>query len=120
MQYQEIQKIAKRLRKNQTPSEYRLWQILRAKRLNEIKFLRQHPILYENNRNDYFFFIPDFYCARYKLVIELDGKIHEYKKKRDQHRELILKDKGLKVLRIKNEELNDMDKVRMKILNLCQ
>ena len=120
MQYQEILKIARRLRKNQTPSEYRLWQVLRAKRLNGIKFLRQHPIIYENNRNDYFFFVADFYCARFKLVIELDGKIHNYQKERDQHRELILKDRGLKMLRIKNEELNDMEKVKRKILEMCQ
>ena len=120
MQYQEILKIARRLRRNQTSAEYRLWQVLRAKKLNGIKFVRQHPIIYENNRNDYYFFIPDFYCASYKLVIELDGKIHEFQRAHDQHRELILKDRGLKVLRIKNEELNDMEKVKRKILNMCQ
>ena len=120
MQYQEILKIARRLRRNQTPSEYRLWHVLRAKRLNGIKFLRQHPIIYENNRNDFFFFVADFYCAKYKLVIELDGKIHEFQKERDKDRELILRDRDLKVLRIKNEELNDMEKVKRMILDMCQ
>ena len=120
MQYQEILKRARRLRRNQTPSEYKLWQVLRAKRLNGIKFLRQHPFIYESNRNDYFFFVPDFYCARYKLVIELDGKIHEYQKEHDKDRELILKDRDLKVLRIKNEELNDIEKVKRKILDMCK
>ena len=103
MQYQEILKIVRRLRRNQTTAEKKLWQILRARRLNGIKFLRQHPILYENYFNDYFFFAPDFYCAKYKLVIEEDGKIHEYQKERDKWRELILKDRGLKVLRIKKK-----------------
>ena len=51
------------------------------------------------------FFIPDFYCAEKKLVIELDGKIHDFQKQKDQDREAILRDLGLNILRIKNDEI---------------
>jgi leucyl-tRNA synthetase len=57
------------------------------------------------------FFIPDFYCAELKLIIELDGKIHENNKEYDLERDLKLLNKGIYVVRIKNEELGDMDKI---------
>ncbi len=49
------------------------------------------------------------------LVIELDGPVHNHQKKRDRKRDLILQSKNLKVLRIDNEELIDIDKVLDKI-----
>ena len=61
------------------------------------------------------FFVPDFYCAQYKLAIEIDGKIHDYQVEQDKNREMILKDKGIKVLRIKNEEINNIEVVKGKI-----
>jgi very-short-patch-repair endonuclease len=65
------------LRKNQTPSEKILWNMLRRKNFFGYKFLRQHPIYYRINKNWVEFFIADFYCARLKLIIEVDGKIYE-------------------------------------------
>ncbi|MCX6257394.1 MAG: DUF559 domain-containing protein, partial [Bacteroidia bacterium] len=59
-----------------------------------------------------------FYCAERKLVIEVDGKVHKYQKEKDYRRDLLLKEKGLKVLRIKNEELVDIKKVINSILDL--
>ena len=55
------------LRKSMTPSEKKLWQFLKNKQLNRLRFRRQHPIN---------IFIADFYCHSAKLVVELDGEIH--------------------------------------------
>jgi len=115
MKYSEIKRIADKLRKNQTPEEKRLWERLRKHQINDRKFLRQHVIVYESVNNEHFFFIPDFYCAKEKLIIELDGKIHDYQIDRDRNRDEILKAKGLKILRIRNEELTDLEKVMKKI-----
>lgn len=77
--------------------------------------MRQHPIIYQVTKNGPDYFIPDFYCAEKKVVIELDGKIHDFQKDEDEFRENILKDQGLKILRIRNDELEDLTKVLRKI-----
>ncbi len=115
MKYPDIKARATELRKNQTPSEKLLWQNLRKHKLNGKKFLRQHPIIYESNKNEHFFFIPDFYCAQAKLAVELDGIIHERTIERDTHRDAILNSMGIRIVRINNEELMDMDSVLKKI-----
>ena len=74
-----IIELARELRKNSTPAEKLLWAELRNRKLNGVKFFRQHPLIYEEDRGRLHFFIPDFYSAEQKLVIELDGKIHEKK-----------------------------------------
>jgi very-short-patch-repair endonuclease len=70
-----IQKIlqARKLRKTQTPSERRLWQVLRNRKLLNFKFHRQYIVAG---------FILDFYCPVLKLGIEIDGKIHRLKENR--------------------------------------
>jgi very-short-patch-repair endonuclease len=115
MKYNEIKELVRKFRKEQTVEEQTLWQELRNRKLKGIKFLRQHAIIYENSNNDFFFFVPDFYCAAYKLAIELDGKIHDYQVEHDKNREMILKGKSIKILRIKNEELNNIENVKEKI-----
>ncbi len=116
MTKKDIIKLARELRKNQTPSEKILWSVLRNRRLDGKKFLRQHPLIYENrNDNNLSFFIPDFYCAEHKFIIELDGKIHDYQKEYDRQRTLIINDMGIRVLRIQNEELKDIERVKEKI-----
>lgn len=117
MKYIDIKKIARRLRNNPTPSEKLLWSYLKNKQLKGRKFLRQHPIIYENIGNELFCFIPDFYCKKENLVVEVDGGIHYYQKQRDQKRDLILKAIGLKVLRIDNNELLCIESVLEKICN---
>ncbi|TVQ87046.1 MAG: DUF559 domain-containing protein [Bacteroidetes bacterium] len=98
-----------------TPSEVLLWKNLKGKKLDGYKFLRQHPIFYQRNFTDLRFFVADFYCAEAKLVIELDGKIHDFQKQYDVWREEILKSKNLNVIQIKNDELKDQDSVIKKI-----
>ena len=88
---------AEELRNRMTPAEEVLWKLIH---INEwkLKFRRQHPI---SN------YVADFYCHKLKLVIELDGGIHEQEevKKYDQARETHLKEFGLTVLRFKNEQV---------------
>ena len=111
MNKEQIIRFARELRKNQTPAEKLLWANLRNRKLNGYKFLRQHPIPYLGYNNRHNYFIPDFYCAEKNLVIELDGKIHDFQKEYDQNREAVLNDLGIKVIRFRNEELEDMQKV---------
>jgi len=115
MTKEEIYKYARNLRKNQTPAEGLLWKYLRNRKLSGCKFLRQHPIAYRIFNSTTGYFIPDFYCIEKKLIIELDGKIHDFQKEYDQNREAILKDLDLKVIRFKNEELDEIKSVLSKI-----
>ena len=80
--------------------------MVRARKLFSLKFLRQHALTYEYYGKSKFL-IADFYCAEKKFVIELDGKIHERQKDYDEQRDYIMKKLGIKVLRIRNEELDD-------------
>jgi len=109
--YKGITLLGRDLRKNQTPSEKILWNILRRKNFSGYKFLRQHPIIYRINKNWVEFFIADFYCAKLKLIIKVDGKIHENSEDYDSERDLKLLNKGIYVIRIKNEELDDIKSV---------
>lgn len=106
---------ARQLRKEMTDSEKILWNELRGRKINGYKFLRQHPILYNGNLIRYYYFIADFYCAAKKVIIELDGPIHENNKEYDEYRDTILNDMNLNILRIKNEELSDIRNVIEKI-----
>ena len=115
MKYPEIKAFAAKLRKNATPAEKLLWKYLRNRQLDDRKFLRQHPIIYQNIKNNLDFFIPDFYCHEEKLVIELDGKIHLKTIERDKMRDNILSEFGLRVIRFKNEELEDLENVLERI-----
>jgi len=85
---------AKAMRRAPTETEQRLWQILRAKRLQGFKFKRQVPIGG---------FIADFACLKHKLIIEVDGSQHspEVDGRRDQW----LRSRGYRVLRIWNDEV---------------
>lgn len=88
---------AEELRKNMTSAESIIWKHVH---INEwrLKFRRQHPI---------FHYIVDFYCHQLRLVIEIDGGIHddETVKKKDAEREATLKSFGLTVMRLRNEEV---------------
>jgi molybdenum cofactor cytidylyltransferase len=62
--------------------------------------------------------VADFFCAEKKLVIELDGKVHDFQKDYDANRDSILNQLGLQVLRIKNEELSNVYSVLKRITSL--
>ena len=73
-----------------------MWEQLRNRRFNRLKFRRQHPI----DR-----FVVDFFCPEKALVIEIDGPIHNKTIAEDKEREEILTAHGLKVLRFPNENV---------------
>jgi very-short-patch-repair endonuclease len=120
MKYPEIKEIARNLRKNQTPEEKLLWNELRNKKLEGFRFIRQHPLYYEHDNNNHFFFVPDFYCAELSLIIELDGGVHLNQTERDERRDSILESKGFSILRVENDELKNLEEVRRKILTFIK
>jgi very-short-patch-repair endonuclease len=83
--------------------------------MNE-KFLRQHPIFFQDEGSRRFF-VADFYCAEKKLVIELDGGIHSQQRVYDQYRESIIQALGIDVLRVPNRMVEeDADRFLNKVL----
>ncbi len=106
---------ARQLRRNWTDEEKILWQKLRNRKFHGLKFLRQHPIVYDEISGKALFFVPDFYCAEKKALIEIDGKIHDYQQDYDERREDILKNMGLKILRFKNGEIGNIANVLKRI-----
>ena len=115
-----ITKIARRLRREATPTEKEMWMLVRNRKFYGYKILRQHPIVYEYEAKRTRFFVADFYCAASNLVIEIDGKIHDYSEEHDYNRDLICNELGLNVLRIKNEEFTNVALVKMKLLAAFQ
>jgi very-short-patch-repair endonuclease len=100
---------ARKLRKRMTPAEEKFWPCVRNRRFKGLKFRRQHPV----DR-----YIVDFICMEKKLVIEIDGGIHQKheQKEYDRQRTVDLEKYGLIVLRFTNEEiLNDVFKVLKEI-----
>jgi len=77
--HQTAKDLSRELRKSQTEAEKVFWENIRKNRLHGLKFYRQYPIFYEIN-NVESFIIADFYCFKKKTIIEIDGKIHRYKK----------------------------------------
>ena len=96
--------VARDLRKKQTSSEKILWDLLRNRRFHGLKFLRQHPILVEDDGRETFV-VPDFYCAERRVIIEVDGEIHNFRRKRDSRRRQLLEERGYRILRLTNEEV---------------
>lgn len=103
--YKTITELCRELRKRQTPSETKLWEVLRNRKLDGNKFLRQHPLVYADIQGRKFFFIADFYCAKYNLVIEADGAVHFLQKEYDKNRDLVINGLGIKVIRFSNDEI---------------
>ena len=97
-----IQRV-RELRKEQTPPEWKLWQVLRNRRLDGIKFKRQTVIGK---------YIVDFSCAEMNLVIELDGGQHAGQTEYDAIRTAFLEAEGYLVLRFwNNDVMNNLDAV---------
>ena len=119
-EFKGISLLARDLRNNQTPSEKKLWEVLRRKDLFGYKFLRQHPVFYRIDKNWVNFYIADFYCAKLMLIIELDGSSHEGREEYDRDRDEKLLSKGLEVFRFKNEELNDINNIIGEIRRIIQ
>ena len=89
---------AREMRQRPTPAEDFAWELFRDRRFLGLKFRRQHQI---GN------YIVDFYCHEKRLVVELDGPVHESDERRttDRNRDAFLKSLGLTVVRIRNKRL---------------
>lgn len=95
MQY--IKKVfARSLRKEQTPEEEIVWNLLRNRKFINLKFRRQHDI--EG-------FIVDFYCHELRLAVEIDGGVHDKQKDYDELRQELIENKGIRFVRVTNDEI---------------
>ena len=102
---------AKELRQRQTPSEKYLWNNVRDNRLDGFHFRRQHVVDG---------FILDFYCHRIRLVVEIDGPIHQLQQDYDSERENILRQHDLHLIRFTDEEvMQDLESVLHKLRITC-
>ncbi|MCK0146125.1 DUF559 domain-containing protein [Arenibacter sp. F26102] len=92
----ELLESRKELRKNLTPAEAFLWKHIRAKQLDDKKFVKQHSI---GN------YIVDFYLASDKLIIEVDGGVHQNPSamEYDEKRTVYLIELGFSVIRFENK-----------------
>ena len=90
--------LARNLRKNMTPWERKLW----------YEFLREYPVRFQRQKpiGD---FIVDFYCAKARLIVELDGSQHYSKTDmlKDKIRTEKLEKFNLTVIRIPNSEIDE-------------
>src|SRR5262245_44392714 len=84
---------ARRMRKEPSPTEHRMWAILRDRRLAGFRFRRQQPIPP---------YIADYYCAVARLVVELDGETHLGTQEADRIRQDFIEKEGYRVLRFWN------------------
>jgi len=82
-------RFARKLRRDMTDAEAKLWSELRDRRLDTIKFRRQAPIGP---------FVADFLCSEARLIVEIDGSQHA-DSKRDRARDAELRARGFRVLR---------------------
>ncbi len=102
---------AKRLRDNMTAAERVLWEALQKNKASGFRFKPQHPISY---------FVADFYCHSARLVVELDGSVHDAtdQLEYDTNRTYMLEELGLRVIRFRNEEvLSDINSVLVRIID---
>jgi very-short-patch-repair endonuclease len=105
-----MRQIARDLRQRQTPAEQILWECLRNRRLDKLKFRRQHPL--ENMA-----YVVDFLCYGPRLVVELDGAIHRLQAEDDAVRQANIEAFGYRVLRFTNEAIfNDLENVLVAIV----
>jgi very-short-patch-repair endonuclease len=89
---------ARLMRHGAAPAEQKLWWCLRARRLDGLKFKRQHPVGP---------FVADFYCAEHRLVLEADGASHVDRTEYDEARTRWLNDHGYRVVRYENGDVHE-------------
>ena len=105
-----IVQAAREQRRQPTLAEKKLWDALRGRRLAGLKFRRQHP---------YGQFVLDAFCVEHQLEVEVDGGVHAdlAQAARDAERTKFLEERGIRVLRVSNEEVeNNLDEVLKRIV----
>tara|TARA_R110002095_G_scaffold206723_1_gene191010 strand:+ start:75 stop:473 length:399 start_codon:yes stop_codon:yes gene_type:complete len=100
------------LRSSTTPPEGVLWSKLQNQQLGGLKFRRQHPIGV---------YVVDFYCARIKLVVEMDSSYHDGRQNQDQMRDDWMNSQSITVLRVTASELAKNESgVLLEILSIAR
>lgn len=99
-QWEKLKPLARQMRHTPTQSEDVLWQQLRSQNVGGAKFRRQHTISG---------FIVDFVCIEHKLIVEVDGDIHDEpdQKAYDEQRQTLLEALGFRVIRFTNADILD-------------
>ncbi len=87
----EMVQIARELRKRSTPSEAMLWEALRGRKLAGMRFRRQQPLGP---------FVVDFFAAQERLVVEIDGSVHDTTIEADAARQAIIEGAGYRFVRV--------------------
>ena len=96
---------ARRLRRDETFAEKRMWEQLRNRQLDGAKFVRQAPVGA---------YVADFLCRETKLIVEIDGATHssDAEVRHDALRTAHLERMGFSMLRLQNDEvIHGMDEV---------
>lgn len=88
--------MARVLWQRMTPAEECLWQSLRGRQVANLKFRRQHPL------GPY---IVDFCCPEIRLIIEIDGEVHETQREYDAGRTETIEQYGYRVIRFTNDDV---------------
>jgi len=105
-------KAARRLRRRMSPPEVRLWNLLRGAPAG-IRFRRQYAV------GPY---VADFYCPAAKLVIEIDGLVHDFAgpAARDEKRDAYIRSLGLRIIRIEASQVfDDPTSVADSLIAMC-
>ena len=95
---QEAVGLARSFRRVSTGAEAALWKVLRGRGLGGLKFRRQHPVDG---------FVVDFYCAERRLIVEVDGSVHDRQRAADEERQAVLDASGYRVVRLTNDIVLD-------------
>ncbi len=102
--------LAKKMRRQMTLAERAFWNGVRNRKMHGLKFRRQQIIDG---------FIADFYCSELKLIVEIDGGVHEGQKNYDQLRDRIISRNDIQVIRFPNEVvINNFDVVVNRIAEI--
>lgn len=92
-----LRPMSRKMRKHPTVQEAVLWKVLSSKTANiGAKFVRQFPL---------FGFIPDFYCQKWGIIVEVDGPYHERQIEYDRYRDSVFHKHGRRVLRFTNDQV---------------
>ena len=111
---EKLYNIARALRKNQTPQEKKLWNILKNRQFENLKFKRQVP---------FGKYIADFFCESQKLIIEIDGGQHNENENiiKDIERTKYFEKEDYRVIRFWNNEIdNNLDGVYIKLKSVIK
>ena len=99
--------VARELRRNPTAAEDKLWQALRKRQLDGRKFRRQVAIGA---------FVVDFYCSTERLVVEVDGPIHETQQTADRIRQALIESLGIRFVRLTNDMVENRLQAALEII----